>query len=55
MEAPMEDPMAGGEEEIASAAGEEEPVEDELAMEKRMVNEVARRVAQRLVRMSRNK
>ncbi len=54
-EPPAEDPMAGGEEEIAAAAGEEEPVEDELAMEKRMVNEVARRVARRLVRMSRNK
>ena len=53
-EVPAEDPMAGGEEEIAAAAGEEEvPVEDELAMEKRMVNEVARKVARRLLRRTR--
>jgi len=53
-EAPVEDPMAGGEEEIAAAAGEEEAVEeDPMAMERRVVNEVARRVARRLVRMSR--
>lgn len=51
-EAPAEDPMAaGGEEEIAAA--EEEPVEDELALEKRMVNEVARKVARRLLRRAR--
>jgi len=51
-EVPVEDPMAGGEEEIAAAAGEEE---DPMAMERRVVNEVARRVARRLVRMSRKK
>ena len=44
---------AGGEEEIAAAGGEEEePVEDALAMERRVVNEVARRVARKLLRMS---
>jgi hypothetical protein len=54
-EAPVEDPMAGGEEDpIAAADGEEEaPAEDELAMEKRMVNEVARKVARRLIRQAR--
>jgi hypothetical protein len=52
VEVPVEDPMAGGEEEIAAAAGEEE---DPMAMERRVVNEVARRVARRLVRMSRKK
>jgi len=53
-EIPAEDPMAGGEEEIAAAGGEEEaPVEDELALEKRMVNEVARKVARRLLRRAR--
>jgi hypothetical protein len=51
-EVPVEDPMAGGEEEIAAVAGEEE---DPMAMERRVVNEVARRVARRLVRMSRKK
>ena len=47
------EPEAGGEEEIAAADGEEEePVEDALAMEREMVNEVARRVARKLLRMS---
>ncbi len=53
-EVPAEDPMAAAEEDPMAAA-EEEPVEDEMAMERRVVNEVARRVARRLVRMSRNK
>tara|TARA_B100000424_G_scaffold231345_1_gene193603 strand:- start:106 stop:687 length:582 start_codon:yes stop_codon:yes gene_type:complete len=48
-----EEPEAGGEEEIAAAGGEEEePVEDALAMEREMVNEVARRVARKLLKMS---
>tara|TARA_B100000131_G_scaffold208278_1_gene200359 strand:- start:3082 stop:3609 length:528 start_codon:yes stop_codon:yes gene_type:complete len=56
-EVPAEDPMAAGAEEDPMAAGaEEEPVEeDPMAMERRVVNEVARRVARRLVRMSRKK
>lgn len=55
-EAPAEEPAAeepvpGGEEEIAAA---EEPVEDEMALEQRqVVSEVARRVARRLIREAR--
>jgi len=54
--APEEDPMAGGEEDpIAAADGEEAGGEEEveMALEKKMVNEVARKVARRLIRHAR--
>jgi hypothetical protein len=54
-EVPVEEPIGGEEDPLAAAAGEEEmPDEDELALEeKRLVNEVARKVARRLIRQAR--